>query len=869
MDKYVIDLREIGKEMLPEAGGKGANLGELCRIEGIHVPAGFCVSTEAFQTIMREARVQAELDRLSALTAENSDEIAELGAKIRRTIEATPVPDAIRDGIAHQLAGSGPDAAYAVRSSATAEDLPGASFAGQQDSYLNVVGTEAVLKHVAKCWASLFTDRAIIYRIRNGFDHRKVRLAVVVQRMVFPESAGILFTADPVTGNRKVVSIDAGFGLGEALVSGLVNADSYKVRDGRIAERQISTQKVAVYAAADGGTRIEEVEAGRQTRQVLTDMQILALERAGRRIEAHFGSPQDIEWCIANDVIYIVQSRPITTLFPVPEAGDDQNHVYISVGHQQMMTDAMKPLGLSIWQLTATRPMSIAGGRLFVDIAPELASPARQSMMMNAMAKSDPLMHGALTSLLERDDFIRLNEEEPPAGAGKEVPRPIDFDTLIGYDPAVVTELIENSRASIAALKQNIRSKSGPELMDCILAEIGQLRKDLSNPKTLGVIMTAMNAAFWLNDRMDEWLGEKNVADVLSQSVPNNVTSEMGLDLLDVADAIRPYPEVIDYLQNVKEELCLDDLTHLHGGEVTRGAIAGFLEKYGMRCAGEIDITKSRWTEKPATLVPVILGNIKNLPPGTSKQKFEHGKREASNKEGELLDRLRHLPDGDWKAAETKRMIDLLRNLAGYREYPKYDIVSRYFIYKQALLEEAARLEQKGVLRDREDIYYLTFGELRELVETQEARDTLIAERKALQQIYERLSPPRVITSEGEIVTGKYSRENLPAGAIAGLPVSSGVTEGRARVIVDMKDADLEEGDILVTTFTDPSWTPLFVSARGLVTEVGGLMTHGAVIAREYGLPAVVGVENATRLIRDGQRIRVNGTEGFVEILQD
>lgn len=234
-----------------------------------------------------------------------------------------------------------------------------------------------------------------------------------------------------------------------------------------------------------------------------------------------------------------------------------------------------------------------------------------------------------------------------------------------------------------------------------------------------------------------------------------------------------------------------------------------------------------------------------------------------------MLDRLRHLPDGDWKAAETKRMIDLLRNLAGYREYPKYDIVSRYFIYKQALLEEAARLEQKGVLRDREDIYYLTFGELRELVETQEARDTLIAERKALQQIYERLSPPRVITSEGEIVTGKYSRENLPAGAIAGLPVSSGVTEGRARVIVDMKDADLEEGDILVTTFTDPSWTPLFVSARGLVTEVGGLMTHGAVIAREYGLPAVVGVENATRLIRDGQRIRVNGTEGFVEILQD
>jgi pyruvate,water dikinase len=212
-------------------------------------------------------------------------------------------------------------------------------------------------------------------------------------------------------------------------------------------------------------------------------------------------------------------------------------------------------------------------------------------------------------------------------------------------------------------------------------------------------------------------------------------------------------------------------------------------------------------------------------------------------------------------------MIDLIRNFIGYREYPKYDIVSRYFIYKQALLKEAERLVQANVLHEKEDIYFLAFEELQEAIRTNKLDYQVIDKRKDEYRSYEKLTPPRVITSDGEIITGQYKRENIPAEAIVGLAVSSGVIEGRARVILNMEDADIEDGDILVTSFTDPSWTPLFVSIKGLVTEVGGLMTHGAVIAREYGLPAVVGAENATRLIKDGQRIRVHGTEGYVEIL--
>jgi pyruvate,water dikinase len=383
----------------------------------------------------------------------------------------------------------------------------------------------------------------------------------------------------------------------------------------------------------------------------------------------------------------------------------------------------------------------------------------------------------------------------------------------------------------------------------------------------MGVIMAAMNASSWINEKMNEWLGEKNAADTLSQSVPNNITSEMGLDLLGVADVIRPYPEVIEYLQEVKHDNFLDELVKFEGGKETREAIQAYLDKYGMRCAGEIDITKARWSEKPTTLIPMTLGNVKNFGPNAGKRRFEQGRKEALEKERELLGRLKQLPDGEQKAGETKRKIALVRNFAGYREYPKYAIVNRYFVYKQALLKEAEHLAQAGVIHEKEDVYYLTFEEFHEAVRTKTVDYQIINKRKDEYKSYKKLTPPRVITSDGEIVAGKYKREYLPAGAFVGLAVSSGVIEGRARVVLNMEDADMEEGDILVTPFTDPSWTPLFVSIKGLVTEVGGLMTHGAVIAREYGLPAVVGVENAAKLIKDGQRIRVNGTEGYVEIL--
>ncbi len=667
---YVLGFREIDDTQVAVVGGKGAHLGELSRIEGIRVPPGFCVTTDAFRRIMAEAQsINDRLDVLSRLNPDDREAIRTLSAEIRRTLESIAIPDDLVAAITLALARLGEQPAYAVRSSATAEDLPTASFAGQQDTYLNIVGPTAILQHISRCWASLFTERAVTYRLRNGFDHRKVHMAVVVQQMVFPEAAGILFTADPVTSNQKVVSVEAGFGLGEALVSGRVNAD---------------------------------------------------------------------------------------------------------------------------------------------------------------------------------------------------VSAPAPLET----DPAIVAGLIARTQASIAALKRDIRTRSGPALIEFILADIQELRRVLFDPQSHQVFMSAMEATWWLNEQLEAWLGEKNAADTLTRSVPNNVTSEMGLALLDLADVIRPHPEVVAFLQQVEgDENFLDELDELTGGREARDAIQAFLDRYGMRCVGEIDITRPRWSERPTTLVPVILGNIKNFDPGAGERRFEQGLQEARRKEQDVLERVRALPDGEQKAVETKRMIDRVRTFIGYREYPKYGMVSRYFVYKQALLEEAERLVDAHILREKEDIFYLTFQELHDVVRANQADDQVIHQRKDAFRSYEALTPPRVLTSDGEVIAGAYRREDVPAGALLGLAVSAGIIEGRARVIHDMAEADLETGDILVTAYTDPSWSPLFVTIAGLVTEVGGLMTHGAVIAREYGLPAVVGVDHATRLIRNGQRIRVHGTDGYVEIL--
>ncbi|MEL7565951.1 MAG: rifamycin-inactivating phosphotransferase [Dehalobacterium sp.] len=871
MKPYVLDFLEIDKTKLAVVGGKGANLGELAGIDGIWVPEGFCITTDAYRKFTENnAQLKELLEKLAGFTPDEKDWISEISGSIRSVIENSSMAKEIENAIIEALSPFDRQQAFAVRSSATAEDLPGASFAGQQDTYLNIRGKDEILKHVIKCWASLFTDRAVTYRIQNGFDHRKVLLSVVIQKMVMSEVSGILFTSDPISSDRKTMSIDAGFGLGEALVSGLVNPDTYKVRGGVIVSKRTGAQALEIRIAEGGGTREMKIEEGRRKNQALTDGQILHLAGIGRKIEDHFRCPQDIEWCLADGEFYIVQSRPITTLFPAPESHDNVKRVYMSVGHMQVMTDPILPLGISFFEFASLFPVDKAGGRLYVDITFDLTTPQGRRMVKQKVDNMDPLMASAVRKVMENKDYIR----SLPKGKGnllkganlllwlKEA-----FRMYRKNDPSILDEMIRLNENSLQKLEQSLRNLSGDEVFDFILADKKELQAMLFDATGFGAVLACQFVSGWINKNTEKWLGEKNITNLLSKSVEHNVTSEMGLAICSVADVVRKYPEVCEYFAHVDDESFFDDLLKLQGGAETEAAIKDFLQKYGMRCPAEIDITKPRFDEKPTQLIQVILSDVKLLNPGEHIAKFEQGKREAKEKEDEIIRCLQKLPGGAKKAKKAKKMISVFRNFVGAREYPKYFWVRRYAIYKRVLLKEAGKLAAAGIINNVSDVFYLYFDEFREAVRTGWADQTLIENRKKEYARYAKLTPPRIILSDGEVPSGEYNDGSTPEGAFIGVPVSPGVVEGRARVVSRLEDAHVEKGDILVTTFTDPSWTPVFVTIAGLVTEVGGEMSHGAVITREYGLPAVVGVENATKLIKDGQGLRLNGTDGYVEIL--
>lgn len=875
MVTYVVEVEDEAATRLSLVGGKGAGLAALVRTPGVRVPAAFCVTTEAYRAVLAAAALDPLLDRLAGLAADDGAVIAATSAAIRTALEATPIPAEVVEQIDRHLAALGDRSPVAVRSSATAEDLPSASFAGQQESYLNVRGRADVLRSISRCWASLFTERAVTYRLRNGFDQRGVELAVVVQQMVFPEAAGVLFTADPLTSDRKACSVDASFGLGEAVVSGLVDTDHYLVTDGRIVDRRVAAKRTVVRPLAGGGTGTTTVDPGRQTRPALTDDQVLRLARLGRTIEANLGRPQDIEWCLIDGDFCVVQSRPITTLFPLPDLPAGSARVYMSFGHQQMMTDAMTPLGLSFFVAQFEEdalPTVEVAGRIFLDLSHDLASPIGRLTLRLVMGGIDPIMLNAMKVLIRRRAFMRSlprGRRYFSMGSGYFTWRlPVEaIRAYRGNDPDLVPALMAERRARLEATRRTVEGLSGEAVFDAIRQDFRQLKQDIQDPRGMGIIYAGIVAQALVDRTARRTLRDKAAGTVLARAVAHDVTAEMGVALLDVADVVRGHPEVMAGLARLGDADFFDRLERLEGGPETTAAIRGFLDRYGMRCAGEIDITRPRWNEQPTALVPMILSAVRTLGPDARQGFTEAAVEAADAKERELLDRIRRQPGGRRRARRVARTISRMRNLAGYREYPKYLMVGHYWMIKQALMREADGLAREGVIEAPDDVRFLTLDEFREAVRTRRVDGAVIAARRARFALDARLTPPRVMTSEGEVFTGGYDTSRMPAGALPGIAASPGTVEGRARVILSMEQADLEPGDILVTTFTDPSWTPAFLSITGLVTEVGGRATHGSVIAREYGLPAVVGVENVTRLIPDGRRIRVNGTEGYVQLL--
>jgi pyruvate,water dikinase len=883
MEPYTLFFGEVDGTRLPEVGGKGANLGELTRA-GFPVPPGFCVTTEAYRDFVRTSgELDSLLDALDRVTHEDLITIGTIGARIREHLGALAVPEGIRFAVLRAWRELDTEHAYAVRSSATAEDLPSASFAGQQDTFLNVRGEEQLLQAVRRCWASLFTDRAIAYRTKHGFGQRAVLLAVVVQRMVVPEASGIMFTADPITGRRKTVCIDASFCLGEALVSGLVTADLYQVRAGAIVTKRISRKALAIRPLEGGGTVTEALPPEEQERQTVPDDRILELSGLGLKIEEHYGREQDIEWCLADGKFFIVQARPITSLYPAPRALDGQLHLYASFGHVQMMTEAMKPLGISVLRTFApvgdrspsgeSELFQEAGSRVFVDLNPVLRYRKLRNLVPRVLPLADERIARAVAEFLEREEYRAALCPEKRLELSfmlKVAPFPLSvLGTLLFRNVRRGVKEIERAMDDLLAKRRNwVLEAEGAERVRRIRAILRSLFSDLIGRRVLQNALSGVIAFRLLGSLSKRWLGDTAELASLGRSPPGNVTTEMGLALGDVADIVRAHPGAMEQLRQATDTTFEREPHDIAGGEEVRHASQRFLERYGMRCTGEIDITRPRWREAPTQLIAAIEGHLRGSAPGQHRCDFETGKVEAERAAARLLERLRATRGGAMKVMVMRRLITVYRSRIGLREHPKYYIVRVLDFVKRAILEEGTGLVGAGLLQSPDEVFWFRLEELEGILRTRRLDRAVLDERRARFERDLGLRPPRVITSEGEVVTGAAGAA-VPQGALAGTAASAGVVEGRARVVRKLEGSKLEKGEILIAPYTDPAWTPLFPLASGLVTEVGGLMTHGAVVAREYGIPAVVGVDRATEAIPDGALVRVNGSEGYVEIVRE
>ncbi len=839
MSRLVVPLREVGASDLAVAGGKGANLGEMLRA-GFPVPDGFVVTTDAY-----------------ALAAEAAGVDPPDASGARERLGAVDVPHAVTSAVrdAYRMLGSG---RVAVRSSATAEDLPEASFAGQQDTILDVEGADAVLDAVRRCWASLWNERAVAYRATHAVDERALRLAVVVQRMVDASTAGVLFTADPLTGTRKRASIDAVRGLGERLVSGAVNPDHFLVdaRDGTVIERR---------------------------GDVLDDARLRELAALGVRVEAHYRKPQDIEWAVdQQETLWLVQSRDITTLYPIPASAPDPERdlrVYLSANVAQGVFEPFTPMGLQTFRFLGSA-LSTLVGRAPADPAAGTAVTAESGMRLwidltglvrNAAAREFP---GRAMSVMEARSaplFERLLHDPrlaPRRGSRLgAMLRGMRAVARTGAPPVVVRALLRPDATRVRLLREideYVTGDVGPLATGADRVDAFQ-RLFLTWPPRMFPKLVAMVAAGFLSYNLaGRILGRAASEDdmrTLLRGLPHNPTTEMDLELWALSRRTRADATVRRVLAERAPAALAAEYRAGSLPASLQSELAAFLERYGHRAIAEIDLGLPRWSEDPAHLLGAI-ANYQRLEEGivAPDAQFSRGAREAEAMVETLLHRV-HGP----RRLLARALLRRVRALTGVREAPKFHVI-RVFARGRAILAPVGdELAASGRIAKADDVWFLTLPDMRRALAGEDMRALVDTRRAEYRRELSRRHVPRVLLSDGTDAEAAFAPP-ATAGALRGTPASPGTARGVARVIRSPAGARLEPGEVLVAPSTDPGWTPLFLTASALVMEMGGMMSHGAVVAREYGIPAVVGLAGATERIATGERIVVDGSAGTVAI---
>ena len=889
MERLVLDLAEVDATFLPVVGGKAANLGELIRA-GFPVPPGAAVTTEAYRQVA--ASVAMPFD---AFATTDADALNRAAAAAREAMRAAPIPAEIARAIGDAYARLGEQTPVAVRSSATAEDLPTASFAGQQDTYLHVMGREAVIDAVRRCWASLWTDRAVVYRTTNAIDHRAVRLAVVIQKMIEAEVAGVLFTANPVTGRRRQAVIDASPGLGEAVVSGAVNPDHFVVdtASGAILERRAGDKRFEVRPVAGGGTRHVEKAAG-EDRFCVDDAQVRGLAALGDRVEAHYGAPQDTEWAIdAAGRLWLTQARPITTLFPSPARprrketplaviGPDELRVYFCFTVAQGLYRPITPMGLAVFRLISAAAARLFGypvddplvgshvyteaaQRVFIDLTGTLRSKVGRALfprLLDVMeARSASILRGQLA-----DPRLSLTVRTPfPA-----MRRGLRIAAKYGV-PVTVARALANpawARARAERVGTEMAGRLAPPVSATAAERLDFIERSLgSQIITLGPkLLPAAAAGLGMLGVAGKLLGDDASGTELQtvlRGLPHNVTTVMDLALWDLAATIRKDESAARRLLG---EPAAELAAAFHAGTlppVAQRGVSDFLSAYGHRAVAEIDLGLPRWSDDPAHVLGVLANYLRLDDPALAPDAvFARGARDAERMIETLVDRARK--HGALRARLVRFALDRARQLAGLREIPKYFMIVALGKVRAELRRVGAELVDRGTIEAAEDLFFLDLIEARDGLQGGDLRGLVAARRQAYETELRRRHVPTVILSDGTEPEVATLAARAADGTLVGTAASAGAVTATARVILDPVGARLEPGEVLVAPSTDPGWTPLFLTAGGLVMEMGGANSHGAVVAREYGIPAVVGVAQATRRIKTGQRVTVDGSAGLV-----
>ena len=881
---------------LESAGGKGLNLVRLTRA-GFAVPRGFIISTDAYREFVRANRwLPPILSGVADLSAEDASALERASAQIRASFSAGKIPEELETQIRAAYA-KVQDRPVAVRSSATAEDLPDLSFAGQQDTYLNVIGKQQLLEAVVNCWSSLWTARAIGYRIRNGIDHQEAALAVVVQEMAQSEASGVLFTANPLTGLRIESVIDATLGLGEALVSGQVVPDHYVVDtlNKRILTKTLGEKKISTRGKAGGG--VETIEEESWARQALSDEDILQLAEIGRQIENEYSFPQDIEWALAENRLYILQSRPITSLYPLPKESFDPLLVWFSFGSLQGLLGPITPLGQDAIRMAASGAGSLfgaqirydqndvvvpAGERLWIRINDVLRNPLGARAYRIFLGFGEPSVRQILQGLVD----------DPRLGAGKGHVRFSTLGGLLGFVIPIFGRAAVNMhdpQKAVRNLQNYIESQfvhptiTGEDKFARLAQRLQFMEAQVSTTlsRLLPRFVPLMGPAIASLNLLTRLTGDEKESQTdhgfsataleVMRGLPNNVTTEMDLILWKTANAIRQDPESFSaFLNSDARELAA---RYLRGTlpAAAQTLVSDFMQRYGMRGLAEIDMGQPRWREEPTAIMQTLQSYLQIPDEMAPDVLFEKGAKAAQLAIEKLAAQARQGTGGPVKERIVRGAAMRTRILMGLRESPKFFIVRLMGIIREELLASGREFAGEGILERPEDLFFLHFHELQALANG-DLRDwkSLIAGRhNAYDRENRRRQVPRVLVSDGRTFYEGLGSEADAGDVITGSPVSPGVAEGIVHVIFDPRGAQLAPGEILVCPGTDPAWTPLFLAAGGLITEVGGMMTHGSVVAREYGIPAVVGVHQATTRLKDGQRIRIDGTAGKIMILDE